>query len=91
MWAPSLSPPASDRFKTLPTGWSSDGLTLFYWDNATAVERAAWRERGTTTFLSTSTLGTTQEYATPSADCTQLYFSAPGAGGDLDLFVSSIH
>jgi hypothetical protein len=89
-WAPSLSPPASDRFKTLPTGWSADGLTLFYWDNATGVERAAWRERSTLDFVSATTIGTTQEYAIPSADCTQLYFSAPGTNGDLDLFVSPI-
>jgi hypothetical protein len=86
----SLTPPASDAFNLVPTGWGIDGRTLFYWDIGYGVERAAWRGAGNSlTFTSSTDLGTIEQYALPSADCTQLYFSAPGAGGDLDLFVSS--
>jgi hypothetical protein len=86
----SLTPPASDAFKLTPTGWAQDGRTLFYWDSAQSVERAGWRDPVTNQFVSSVDLGTIEQFATPSGDCTQLYFSAPGAGGDLDIFVAPL-
>jgi hypothetical protein len=67
------------------TGISSDGLTLFYWDDASGTERATWRASSTGAFSGVVDLGTRRN-AAPDTTCTKLYYSAPAAdaasGGD---------
>jgi hypothetical protein len=69
-----------------PTGVSVDRRTLFYWDEASGTERAAWRPALNWQFNSTKDLGARAE-AQPNATCTKLYFSSDGAGGS-DVFVA---
>ena len=89
-YPPPLSPLATDRYAAMPTGWSIDGRTLFYWDTGSGLEQAAFRSPSSATFTSTKALGTTEQYAVPSNDCTILYFSAPGTNSDLDLYVAPL-
>jgi hypothetical protein len=91
LYPSSLSPGVGygNQFNFTPTGWSADGRTLFYWDSAFNATHAAWRGAYyDLTFETAITVGG-QQYAVPSSDCTQLYYSAPGSAGDLDLFVTS--
>jgi hypothetical protein len=87
-----LIPPASGPSTIVATGWSSDDRTLFYWDTDAGVERMAFMDPYTSkTALfaqQTVSLGSTAQYAFPSGDCSSVYYSAPGASGDLDIFVA---
>lgn len=76
--------------RRIPTGVSSDDLTLFYRDEVEGDFRAAWRVNTQVPFdhAEPVSLGTGTRAAAPSADCSKLYFSANGAA-DLDLFVST--
>jgi hypothetical protein len=62
-----------------PTGLSSDGLTLFFWDEVDSKEKAAWRKTNTSfdfVFSMFVDLADRKD-AQPSASCTRLYFSSP--------------
>jgi hypothetical protein len=82
---------ASDQQRRIPTGVSSDTLTLFYLDEVQGDFRAAWRVNPQVQFNYSEALdlgvGTTS--AVPNEPCTRIYYSAQGAS-DLDLFVSSV-
>jgi len=69
-----------------PTGISADELTLFYWDEVTSIERAAWigMSGDFQTFVD---LGS-RSGAEPNAACTTLYYSAQGTSS-IDLFKAS--
>lgn len=73
-----------------PTGLSFDGRTLFFWDETTNTERAAFRESATVpgkiAYTSFVTLGA-YPGAQPSQTCGRLYFEGSGSGG-VDLFVA---
>lgn len=70
-----------------PTGIAGDGLTLFYWDEVTSTEKAAFFPPGSvgpaTAFRD---LGSTRG-ANPTQDCAFIYFQAPGTGA-IDLFAA---
>jgi hypothetical protein len=60
-----------------PTGASADGLTLFFFDEVSGVERAAWRVSTSAPFTYFEDLPGAAE-ASPSSDCTALYFVTGG-------------
>jgi hypothetical protein len=66
-----------------PTGLSSDQQTLFFWDEVTGTERAAWIS-GAGAFDSFVDLGS-RSMAAPNAACSALYYSAQGSSS-IDLF-----
>jgi hypothetical protein len=73
-----------------PTGVSSDDLTLFYWDDPTSSEKAAWRSPASaSSFGHVETLGSGFRGAAPNQACDTLYYSASGDAGGLDLYVST--
>lgn len=82
---------ASGAKRRIPTGLSSDRLTLFYKDEVNGDFRAAWRVNPSVQFLHAEALdlGTGTVAAAPNSDCTKLYFSAEGAAG-IDLFVTDV-
>lgn len=82
---------ASGAKRRIPTGLSSDLLTLFYKDEVNGDFRAAWRVNPSVQFLHAEVLalGVGTVAAAPNADCTKIYFSATGAAG-IDLFVSDV-
>lgn len=65
-----------------PTGASADDRTLFFYDEVSGVERAAWRQSPAAPFDHFEDLPTVPE-AAPNLDCSSLYFvgSSPGDGG----------
>jgi hypothetical protein len=67
----------SDGNRLLPTGLSSDGLTLFYWDEEAEELSAIWRTNSVAFFYTSETLG---DFAggTPNQACDRLYFSGSG-------------
>jgi hypothetical protein len=75
--------------RRMPSGVSSDGLTLFYFDQVNDDFRAAWRVNLQVPFDYSEklALGTGVRAAAPSSACARIYFSAQGAA-DLDLFVA---
>jgi hypothetical protein len=66
-----------------PTGLSSDQQTLFFWDEVTGTERAAWISAAGA-FDSFVDLGS-RSMAAPNAACSALYYSAQGSSS-IDLF-----
>ncbi len=80
----------ADGNRRIPTGLASDTLTLFYRDDVEGDFRAAWRVNRDVPFEASEVVspaaGTVA--AAPNADCSMLYFSAPGTEG-IDLFVSA--
>ena len=82
---------ASGAKRRIPTGLSSDLLTLFYKDEVNGDFRAAWRVNPSVQFLHAEVLalGTGTVAAAPNADCTKIYFSAQGDAG-IDLFVTDV-
>jgi hypothetical protein len=64
------------EFRRRPTGISDDQLTLFYWDELTQSERAAFRPAQDEPFNGAVEIGH-RPGAQPNADCTQLYYSDP--------------
>jgi hypothetical protein len=67
-----------------PTGISSDGLTLFYWDDLSGSERAAYRPSVGAAFTGAIDLGQLAE-AQPTAACDALFYSGKGSSG-VDIF-----
>ena len=63
-----------------PTGMSKDMRTLFFYDEAKKVERAAFRAGPGCAYTTVVDLGD-RPGAQPNADCTALYFAAPRAIG----------
>jgi hypothetical protein len=64
-------------FNPVPTGVSSDGLTLFYWDSFYGRARAAFRETAGGPFVWFDDLGELAA-AQPNAACDRLYYSSDG-------------
>lgn len=66
-----------------PTGGSSDGLTLFFYDEIAGKERGAWRSSSTSSFTEFVDIGTVPE-AAPNQVCDTLYYQGvnPEAGGE---------
>jgi hypothetical protein len=64
---------ADGTHRRRPTGASSDDRTLFFFDEVTGVERAAWRDAPALPFTHFEDLPATPE-AAPNADCSVLYF-----------------
>jgi hypothetical protein len=62
-----------------PTGGSSDGLTLFFYDEVNQVERGGWRESPTTPFIHFEDIGAFPD-AAPNFRCDLLYYT--GRDGD---------
>jgi hypothetical protein len=70
-----------------PTGASSDGRTLFFFDETTGQERAAWRDAPTSPFVQFMNITGIAE-AAPNDRCDTLYFQsenseAGGAGASI--------
>jgi len=89
---PQLGAPDTSGVRMIPTGMSSDDLTLFYWDGVAKTEKAAFRDNAikNNTFKQFLTIGPTYRNAAPVGSCGRIYFCdgpANDAGGaDLDLF-----
>lgn len=66
---------AFDGHGQRPTGISGDGLTLFYFDDARGVEKAAWRASTSEPFSWFVELGN-RRAAQVNAECTRLYHTA---------------
>jgi hypothetical protein len=77
-----------DPLRRRPTGVASDDLTVFYWDETDMTEKAGWRLSSSTALEHIETLGGLRG-ATPNAACDNLYYSAAGDAGGLDLFVAT--
>lgn len=77
--------------RRVPTGVSSDLLTLFYRDEVEGDFRAAWRINPQVPFEYSEVLepGDGVQAAAPNSECSKLYFSAQG-DDDLDLFVAVV-
>jgi hypothetical protein len=75
--------------RRVPTGVSSDVLTLFYRDEVEGDFRAAWRVNDQQMFdhVEAVTVATGISAAAPNYTCGRLYYSAPGTEG-IDIFVS---
>jgi len=82
---------ASGTKRRIPTGVSSDLLTLFYFDQVKGDFRVAWRINTQEPFTYSETLspGTATQAAAPNQACNKLYYSADGSDG-VDLFASSV-
>ena len=82
---------AAGAKRRIPTGLSSDRLTLFYKDEVNGDFRAAWRVNPNVQFLHAEalSLGEGTVAAAPNQDCSKIYFSAPGTAG-VDLFVTDV-
>ncbi len=82
---------AMDTKRRIPTGVSSDLLTLFYRDEVKGDFRAAWRVNPQVAFDYSEdlALGEGVRAAAPNLHCSRIYFSAHGAT-DLDLFVTDV-
>jgi hypothetical protein len=80
---------AADDKRRIPTGISSDSLTLFYLDEVKGDLRAAWRINTQVPFDYSEVLALADgvQAAAPTASCRRIYYSAPGTAG-LDLFFS---
>jgi hypothetical protein len=63
-----------------PTGMSADGRTLFFFDEATNVERAAWRDAPSTPFQLFEDIGAFGE-AIPNLRCDTLYHQGQDSAG----------
>jgi hypothetical protein len=62
-----------------PTGLSSDGRTVFYWDSlASGAGRSAWRSDGLGEFASSEIVGSDAHAIVANASCTRLYFVQAG-------------
>jgi hypothetical protein len=70
-----------------PTGASSDRRTLFFFDEATGKERAAWRSSPMASFDTFVDVPTAPE-ASPAVSCNTLYFRGMGGAGP-GLFTAS--
>lgn len=82
---------ASDTMRRIPTGVSSDLLTLFYRDEVKGDFRVAWRVNPQVEFdySEVLALGEGVRAAAPNLHCSRIYLSAQGVT-DLDLFVTDL-
>ena len=69
-----------DGKRRRPTGISSDGRTLFYFDEVTSLERAAWRDGPTSAFGLFKDIGAFAE-AVPNLRCDTLYYQGQDGAG----------
>jgi hypothetical protein len=67
-----------------PTGVSADGQTLFFFDEVSGIERAAWRSSPTAPFDHFEDVPVAPE-ATPNGDCSVLYYQATTSDGTSGL------
>jgi len=87
-----LGAPDTTGARMIPTGMSSDDLTLFYWDGVAKTEKAAFRDNALSnnTFKQFLTLGATYRNAAPVGTCGRIYYCdgppSSDGGADLDLF-----
>jgi hypothetical protein len=79
---------AQGSLRCRPTAISSDEQTLFFWDEITSSEKAAWIDESTGAFDDLVVDLGTKAWAAPDTACDRLYYSAEGAAS-IDLFVSS--
>ena len=75
--------------RRVATGFGADLRTLFYWDEVEGIQQQAQRAEAGADFDRYQSLGD-RRGAVPNEACDRLYYSAPGPGGDLDLFVASV-
>ena len=75
---------ASGSQRRRPTGISSDNITLFFFDEVSSTERAAWVNQSTGSFDTFADLGA-RTWAAPSTTCATLYYTSAGTSM-LDLF-----
>jgi hypothetical protein len=80
---------AQGEERRIATGFGADLRTLFYWDEVEGVEQQAQRADAGSDFDRYQSLDD-RRGAVPNEACDRLYYSAPGPGGDLDLFVASV-
>jgi hypothetical protein len=88
-WSPPVQLPNTELASTdathrrRPTGGSSDGRTLFFYDEVAGKERAAWRNSITSPFAQFVDIGALPE-AAPNGACDTLYFQGVDteAGGE---------
>ncbi|MEO7109532.1 MAG: hypothetical protein ABI183_03750, partial [Polyangiaceae bacterium] len=78
---------ASGSMRRRPSGISSDGQTLFFFDQVTGTERDAWINETTGQFDSFADLGA-RLWAAPATSCGKLYYSATGTSS-VDLYVAT--
>lgn len=78
---------AQGALRRRPTGISADKQTLFFWDEVSGIERAAWLNDSTGAFDTFVDLGT-RSMAAPNQACSRLYYSAQGAMS-LDVFTTT--
>ena len=71
---------AANGKRRRPTGTSSDGLTLFFFDETTNLERAAWRNAVNAPFNLFKDIGAFPE-AVPSFRCDTLYYQGQDSLG----------
>jgi hypothetical protein len=84
--APQLA--ANGSVRRRPTAISSDEQTLFFWDEAVAMERATWVDPLSGAFDTFVDLGT-RSGAGPNATCTRLYYAAATDSGAADLLFAA--
>jgi hypothetical protein len=80
-----LQPTAAGK-RRRPTGTSSDDLTLFFFDEATNFQRAAWRNAPDAPFNVFKDLGAYAE-AVPSLRCDTLYYQSEDSVGGVGVFM----
>jgi hypothetical protein len=71
-----------------PTSISSDEQTIFFWDEITNTEKAAWIDEATGAFDGLVVDLGARAWAGPDTACDRLYYSEAGASS-VDLFVAS--
>ncbi len=78
---------AQGALRRRPSGISADKQTLFFWDDVSSMERAAWINDSTGVFDTFVDLGA-RSMAAPNQACSRLYYSAQGASS-VDVFTST--
>jgi hypothetical protein len=84
---PEFATPDASQQVRRPTGASSDRRTLFFFDEASGTERAAWRASPTSPFSEFVNLPGLPE-AAPSGDCVSVYLRSSDSSGP-GLFVAT--
>jgi hypothetical protein len=71
----------NDGKRRRPTSISADGRTLFYFDEVTLLERAAWRDTPASAFGLFKDIGAAFAEAVPNLRCDTLYYQGQDALG----------
>ena len=79
---------AQGSLRCRPTAISSDDQTLFFWDEISGTERAAWIDESNGAFDNVFLDLGARQWAAPDTSCDRLYYSAEGSAS-IDLFVAS--